>query len=152
MYVAFGEGTDAVFSILDGSRRFSGICESRNALSSVLVRSVLNHVPILSILGAAEFRERVKAVVLLDGTTGDKRKDKLDRAWLNRVCCKRRFIVYVIVACDMVRIHMCTFFSYSYITDENILKTISFSMRVRSWQKTEPRLAETEQQSRVSQW
>ncbi|KAF9153854.1 hypothetical protein BG015_002456 [Linnemannia schmuckeri] len=53
MYVAFGEGTDAVFSILDGSR-------------------------------AAEFRERVKAVALLDGSTGDKRKEKLDRAWLNK--------------------------------------------------------------------
>ncbi|KAF8942782.1 hypothetical protein BGZ47_006122, partial [Haplosporangium gracile] len=53
MYVAFGEGTDAVFSILDGCR-------------------------------AAEFRKRVKAVALLDGTTGDKRKEKLDRAWLNK--------------------------------------------------------------------
>ncbi|KAF9540695.1 hypothetical protein EC957_003879, partial [Mortierella hygrophila] len=53
MYVAFGEGTDAVLSILDSSR-------------------------------AAEFRERVKAAVLLDGTTGDKRKEKLDRAWLNK--------------------------------------------------------------------
>ncbi|KAF9117591.1 hypothetical protein BGX30_005319 [Mortierella sp. GBA39] len=53
MYVAFGEGTDAVLSILDSPR-------------------------------AAEFRERVKAAVLLDGTTGDKRKEKLDRAWLNK--------------------------------------------------------------------
>lgn len=53
MYVAFGEGTDAVLSILDSTR-------------------------------AAEFRERVKAVVLLDGTTGDKRKEKLDRTWLNK--------------------------------------------------------------------
>ncbi|KAF9130297.1 hypothetical protein BGW39_003258 [Mortierella sp. 14UC] len=53
MYVALGEGTDAVLSILDSSR-------------------------------ADEFRQRVKGVALLDGTNGDKWKEKLDRAWLNK--------------------------------------------------------------------
>ncbi|KAG0374302.1 hypothetical protein BGX24_010571 [Mortierella sp. AD032] len=53
MYVAFGEGTDAVLSILDSSR-------------------------------ADEFRERVKAVALLDGTNGDKRKEEVDRVWLDK--------------------------------------------------------------------
>ncbi|KAG0250594.1 hypothetical protein BGZ95_007147, partial [Linnemannia exigua] len=53
MYVAFGEGTDAVLSILDSSR-------------------------------ADDFRRRVKAVALLDGTNGDKRKEKVDRAWLDK--------------------------------------------------------------------
>lgn len=81
MYVAFGEGIDAMFSILDGSRKFSSFLRlAVLPVVLVLVYSVLTRVPILSTLGAAEFRERVKAAVLLDGTTGDKRKEKLDRA------------------------------------------------------------------------